>query len=139
MCGVVGQPFNEVCSASKFAVVGFMEALAPVAAAVSVDVSVIEPSLSSEFINNAGLDPAAMVVEAGQYAAVLDRYLARTFYQFNAAQSAAEVADMVAHLLTTDNPPPRTQTSDWVRDFVETNLKDTDAMSVLSMTSRRVV
>src|SRR6185369_13251407 len=36
--GVVGQPFNEAYCAAKFAVEGFMQSLAPVAATVGVDV-----------------------------------------------------------------------------------------------------
>jgi NAD(P)-dependent dehydrogenase (short-subunit alcohol dehydrogenase family) len=40
--GVIGQPFHEGYSAAKFAVEGFMEALAPVAAQVGVTVSLVE-------------------------------------------------------------------------------------------------
>ena len=41
--GVVGQPFNESYCAAKSAVEGFMEALAPVAAAQGVTVSIVVP------------------------------------------------------------------------------------------------
>src|SRR4051794_24666865 len=40
--GVVGQPFNEAYCAAKFAVEGFMESLAPVAAALGVAVCIVE-------------------------------------------------------------------------------------------------
>ena len=66
--GVIGQPFNEGYSAAKFAIEGFMEALAPVAAQVGVTVSLIEPAavLDTEFVNNSsGPDPAALLAEPG--------------------------------------------------------------------------
>src|SRR4051794_3436650 len=54
--GVVGQPFNEAYCAAKFAVEGFMESLAPVAATTGVSVSVVEPgAVASEFVSNAGV------------------------------------------------------------------------------------
>ena len=46
--GVVGQPFNEAYCAAKFAVEGFMEALAPVAEAHGVAVSVVVPGFVAD-------------------------------------------------------------------------------------------
>ena len=46
--GVVGQPFNEAYCAAKFAVEGFMESLAPVAAAHGVTVSLVVPGFVSD-------------------------------------------------------------------------------------------
>lgn len=57
--GIVGQPFNEAYCGAKFAVEGFMEGLAPVAATVGVRVVVVEPgAVASSFVANAGVDPA---------------------------------------------------------------------------------
>ena len=70
--GVVGQPFNEDYCAAKFAVEGFFEALAPVAGAVGVQVSLIEPgAVRSSFVENVGIDVHAMVAQAGPYASAL--------------------------------------------------------------------
>lgn len=134
--GVVGQPFNEAYCAAKFAVEGFCEALAPVAAAVGVAVSVVEPgAVASEFIANAGLDPAVLVAQAGPYQAVVERYLDRTLRQFGtAAQPAGEVADVLVALLAQPAPPFRVQTSDGSRAFVATKLADTDGAAVQAMT-----
>lgn len=63
--GVVGQPFNESYCAAKFAVEGFMESLAPVAASVGVHVTVVEPgAVASEFVASLKLDIPAMLAEA---------------------------------------------------------------------------
>ncbi len=62
--GVVGQPFNEAYCAAKFAVEGFMESLAPVAATVGVHVAVIEPGpVATEFVNNVGADVDRLFAE----------------------------------------------------------------------------
>ena len=134
--GVVGQPFNEAYCAAKFAVEGFCEALAPVAAAVGVRVSVVEPgAVASRFVANAGLDPAAIVAGAGPYRDVVQRYLDRTLQQFGTgAQDPAEVADAVVGLLAAEDPPFRVQTSQWARDFVGTKLADLDGSAVLGLT-----
>ena len=60
--GAVGQPFNEAYCAAKFAVEGFLESLAPVAATVGVGVTIVEPGpVTTEFVNNVGVDPAGPV------------------------------------------------------------------------------
>lgn len=135
--GVVGQPFNEAYCAAKFAVEGFSEALAPVLAATGVDVAVIEPgAVASDFVANAGLQPDALIADAGPYADVLERYLARTVQQFGTgAQPAAEVAALIVDVLGMEKPPFRLQTSDWSRGFVARKLADTDGSAVLNMTS----
>lgn len=117
--GVVGQPFNEAYCAAKFAVKGFMEALAPVAAAVGVRVVVVEPgAVASRFVANAGLDPEALTASAGAYAAPLGAYLARVTSQFDqGAQPAAEVAEVIVRALEDPATPFRTQTSGWAREF----------------------
>ena len=70
MGGVVGQPFNDAYCAAKFAVEGFMESLAPVAATAGVRVSVIEPGttdmLPGDLVERKVFEQAnARVLEAG--------------------------------------------------------------------------
>jgi NAD(P)-dependent dehydrogenase (short-subunit alcohol dehydrogenase family) len=134
--GVVGQPFNEAYCAAKFAVEGFMESLAPVAATVGVHVSLIEPgAVASEFVNNLGVDPAQMLRDAGPYAPALEHYLARTMQQFsNAAQTASDVGDVVLRVLSAENPALRVQTTDAARAFAGTKLADLDGSAVLGLT-----
>lgn len=135
--GVIGQPFNEAYCSAKFAVEGFMESLAPTAAALGVRVSVVEPgAVASEFVNTAGVDPAAMIAAAGPYGPVLERYLDRTLKQFgNAAQPADEVAEVIVQLLQQAQPPFRVQTSDGARQFVSAKLSDLDGSVVQGVTS----
>ncbi|MFJ5971178.1 SDR family oxidoreductase [Streptomyces sp. NPDC093060] len=134
--GVIGQPFNEAYCAAKFAVEGYMESLAPVAAAHGVSVSVIEPgAVATEFVANVGVDLEGAVAAAGAYAPQLNAYLNRTISQFlDGAQTAEGAAESVIEALTADEPAFRLQTSDWARGFVGTKLTDLDGSAVLGMT-----
>ncbi|MFJ6947367.1 SDR family NAD(P)-dependent oxidoreductase [Streptomyces wuyuanensis] len=134
--GVVGQPFNEAYCAAKFAVEGYMESLAPVAASVGVSVSVVEPgAVATEFVNNVGLDLEAEIAAAGPYAPALDAYVNRTVAQFlTGAQTQDEAAAAVLEALTADRPAFRLQTSDWARDFTGMKLNDLDGSAVLGTT-----
>ncbi|MFK0292822.1 SDR family oxidoreductase [Streptomyces sp. NPDC090442] len=133
--GVVGQPFNEAYCAAKFAVEGFMESLAPVAATVGVDVTVVEPgAVASEFVANLGLDIPAQLAEAGPYAPALKAYIARTRESFGNAQSPAQAAVPIIEALTGDHPAFRVQTSKWAREFVGTTIADLDGSAVQALT-----
>ena len=135
--GVVGQPFNEAYCAAKFAVEGYMESLAPVAAKLGVTVSVVEPgAVATEFVSNIGVDLEAEVAAAGPYADALQAYLDRTVSQFlSGAQTPAEAAESVLEALTADRPAFRIQTSDWARGFTGTKLNDLDGSAVLGLTN----
>ncbi|PWR07226.1 short-chain dehydrogenase [Micromonospora sicca] len=134
--GVVGQPFNEAYCAAKFAVEGFMEALAPVAATVGVLVTVVEPgAVASEFVANVGVDRDAAVAQAGVYAPALRAYLDRTAGAFAAAQSPADAAAAVVATLTDPEPAPRVQTSTTARQFVGAKLADLDGRAVATITA----
>ncbi|TXN30325.1 SDR family NAD(P)-dependent oxidoreductase [Lacisediminihabitans profunda] len=135
--GIVGQPFNEAYCAAKFAVEGFMEALAPVAATVGVRVSLVEPgAVSSDFVANVGADVPAMVAAAGAYGPALAGYIARTTAAFSpaAAQTPAGAAAAIVELLLAETPAVRIQTSDAARAFVARKLADLDGSAVFTET-----
>jgi len=133
--GVVGQPFNEAYCAAKFAVEGFMESLAPVAATVGVAVSVVEPgAVASEFVGNVG-DLDAVLEQAGPYTPALSAYLARARSAFAAAQSSQDVASQLVDLLAAEHPAFRVQTSDAARAFTTAKLADHDGSAVQSLTA----
>jgi NAD(P)-dependent dehydrogenase (short-subunit alcohol dehydrogenase family) len=134
--GVVGQPFNEAYCAAKFAVEGFMEALAPVAATVGVTVSVVEPgAVASEFVTNVGIDIPAALAAAGPYEPAMRTYIERTVGAFQNAQSAEDAAETIIAALEDEKPAFRIQTSDWARGFVGTKLADLDGSAVQRMTA----
>ncbi|WP_194915356.1 SDR family NAD(P)-dependent oxidoreductase [Catenulispora rubra] len=129
--GVVGQPFNEAYCAAKFAVEGFMEALASVAATVGVRVSVVEPgAVASEFVASQRLDVPTLVAAAGPYGPALQAYIDRARQSFGNAQSAEEAAATIVDVLQAEEPPFRVQTSEWARGFVGSKLADVDGSAV---------
>jgi NAD(P)-dependent dehydrogenase (short-subunit alcohol dehydrogenase family) len=133
--GVVGQPFNDAYCAAKFAVEGFMESLAPVAATVGVRVSVIEPgAVASEFVASQRLDVPALVEAAGPYGPALSNYVDRTRGAFSSAQSSADAAAAIIATLDADEPAFRVQTSEAARGFVGTKLADLDGSGVQTLT-----
>ncbi|MFE6888227.1 SDR family oxidoreductase [Streptomyces sp. NPDC057694] len=133
--GVVGQPFNEAYCAAKFAVEGFMESLAPVAATTGVSVSVVEPgAVASEFVSNVGIDEN-LTDKAGPYAPALLAYLARTRNAFANAQAPQDVAEQLVALLAAEQPPFRVLTSQGARAFAGTKLKDLDGSAVQELTT----
>ncbi len=131
--GLIGQPFNEAYCAAKFAVEGYMQALAPVARTVGVSVGVVEPgAVSSEFVNNLGLDAPALLDGAGPYAPAMKAYLDRSAAMFSSssAQTPAEVAAVIVDALNAEAMPYRVQTSAGARDFVATSIRDLDGSAV---------
>ncbi|MEH0844601.1 SDR family NAD(P)-dependent oxidoreductase [Micromonospora sp. CPCC 205711] len=134
--GVIGQPFNEAYCAAKFAVEGYMESLAPLAATVGVTVTVVEPgAVASEFVANVGIDTDAAVAAAGVYGPALRAYLQRSAGAFAAAQSPADAAAVVVATLTDPEPAPRVQTSPTARQFVGMKLSDLDGRAVTATTA----
>ena len=136
--GIVGQPFNEAYCAAKFAVEGFLESLQPVAKTLGVGVHVIEPgAVSSNFVENAGIDVDSLLASAGSYGPAISAYLARTSTQFASsnAQQPADVAAVVLAAMEEENPDFRIQTSAWAHDFVATKLADLDGSRVTGLTA----
>jgi NAD(P)-dependent dehydrogenase (short-subunit alcohol dehydrogenase family) len=137
--GVVGQPFNEAYCAAKFAVEGFMESLAPVAASVGVQVIVVEPGpVATEFVNNVGVDVAKIFAGAGEYEPAMQAYLRHVMAEFanaDAVQSGDDVAQVILTAMVSDSPAFRHQTSNWSRTFCNYKLSDHDGSAVVGMTT----
>jgi NAD(P)-dependent dehydrogenase (short-subunit alcohol dehydrogenase family) len=127
--GVIGQPFNDFYSASKSAVEGLMEALAPVAAEMGLSVSLIEPAAvrDTAFVANAPADPPELLSAKSPYASTFGAY--RRWVGTSAVegiQSAAEVAAVVVRTLTADRPAFRVPTSEYARGYLARKLVDPD-------------
>ncbi|HEX2903861.1 MAG TPA: SDR family NAD(P)-dependent oxidoreductase [Jatrophihabitans sp.] len=129
--GVVGQPFADAYCGAKFAVEGFMQSLAPVAARVGVWVSVIEPAaVASDFVAN-----VSRQASPGPYEQTLQAYLSRTQAAFANAQPAAEAGAAIAAAARSTTYRFRWQTSAAASAFVGLSLADLDGSSVLGQTA----
>ncbi|MEV7007052.1 SDR family NAD(P)-dependent oxidoreductase [Streptosporangium sp. NPDC051022] len=135
--GVVGQPFNEAYAAAKFAVEGFMESLAPVAARHGVRVCVVVPGFvpDTEFGVFPDVNRETIRAASGPYARTFTDYLDWVGGQGweGAGQSKWDVAEAVVRALTDDEPPFRIATSAWVSDYLADKLADRDGSAVQAL------
>ena len=120
--GLVGQPFNEVYCAAKFAVEGLTESLASyVTPGFGVRFTSIQPGgITSEFANSIlkQVEATGGMLE-DDYLPLLQRYIgtARARMGGDAYQSSAEAAAVVVSCLEQEDPPLRLRTSAWAEDF----------------------
>ena len=119
--GLVGQPFNEIYCASKFAVEGYTESLACyVQPSFGVKFTCVEPGgIRSEFAKAA---LAHMQSTGGmlddEYLPIIQKYIGGAQARGESAyQSCDEVAEVVIQCMESENPPIRTRTSDWSNAF----------------------
>jgi NAD(P)-dependent dehydrogenase (short-subunit alcohol dehydrogenase family) len=115
--GLVGQPFNEVYCASKFALEGYTEALASyVQPGFGIRFTAVEPGgIRSEFAASARKQMAAtggLLDDA--YRPLLDRYIAGASRRGpEVFQAPDEVAAAVWACVESSDPPLRLRTSPW--------------------------
>ena len=135
--GVVGQPFNEAYAAAKFAVEGFMESLAPVAAVHGVAVSIVVPGYVSdtEFGRFPDINRRTIQADSGPYADTFGDYFRWVVEEGweGAAQSRWDVADVVVRTLADPQPPFRVPTSPWVRAYLAEKLADVDGTTIQAL------
>ncbi|MEM6337242.1 MAG: SDR family oxidoreductase [Bacteroidota bacterium] len=120
--GLVGQPFNALYCAAKFAVEGYTEALATLLPEhFGVHVTCVEPGgIATEFAASATV---ATFGTAGlpddEYAPIFQQYLAGfqrragTSGRNDAYQTPEEVAAVLLQVVQSEDPPVRVRTSQW--------------------------
>lgn len=123
--GLVGQPFNELYCAAKFAVEGYTESLALILPKYfGINITAVEPGgISTEFFNSAA---KITFGEAGmpddEYAPIFQAYLNSVQSRAAAGQGSPfqtpeEVAEVLSKVMNDPNPPVRTRTSAWGEEF----------------------
>jgi NAD(P)-dependent dehydrogenase (short-subunit alcohol dehydrogenase family) len=121
--GLVGQPFNEVYCASKFALEGYTESLAAyVTPHFNVRFTAVEPGgIRSEFAASAMKQiQASGGLLQDEYLPLLQRYIGgATARGTSAYQDADEVAAVVLRCIDADDPPVRVRTSAWAEALCE--------------------
>lgn len=123
--GLVGQPFNEIYCAAKFALEGYTESLATyVTPNFGINFTVVEPGgISSEFAANV----MKQVTASGglledEYLPILQKYIGGSANRQAGSdiyQTPDEVAAIVMKCLNAKAPPVRARTSSWGEKFVE--------------------
>jgi NAD(P)-dependent dehydrogenase (short-subunit alcohol dehydrogenase family) len=122
--GLVGQPFNEIYCAAKFAVEGYTESMASyIQPSFNVKFTLVEPGgIKSEFANNV----MEQVTQSGgmledEYLPILQKYIGGVQGRNDTGiyQTCDEVSAVVLNCIQSENPPIRTRTSDWSNEFCQ--------------------
>lgn len=121
--GLVGQPFNEIYCAAKFAVEGYTEALASyVTPNFGINFTTVEPGgIQSEFAANVmkHVEATGGMLE-DEYLPILQKYVGGAQTRADGSdiyQTADQVADVIMQSVETSDPPIRTRTSQWGETF----------------------
>lgn len=140
--GLVGQPFNELYCAAKFAVEGYMESMATyVSDAFNIKFTTVEPGgIATEFMTSA-VEKTSVAGEmaTGEYLPIFEKYLAGNQKRANESQeqtyqTGLEVAQVVLGVAKNENPPVRIRTSQWAKDFCQFKTKaDPDGTKSVNM------
>lgn len=124
--GLVGQPFNEFYCGAKFAVEGYMEALASyITPFFDIKFSLIEPGgITTEFMNSAvGKTMVDGQLASGPYLPVFEKYLSGVQQRANEGvslyQHPKEVGEVILEVAQEENPPFRKRTSEWAEEFTK--------------------
>lgn len=129
--GLVGQPFNELYCAAKFAIEGFAEGLATyVSPAFNIKISNVEPGgIATEFMTSAIAKTAVDGQFAtGEYLPIFEKYMAGNQQRANEGaeqvyQTGPEVAQVILDVAQNENPPLRMRTSQWAEEFCQLKTK----------------
>uniref|UniRef100_UPI00398E6F09 retinol dehydrogenase 8-like isoform X1 n=2 Tax=Pristiophorus japonicus TaxID=55135 RepID=UPI00398E6F09 len=127
--GIHGLLFNDVYTASKFAVEGFCESLAIQALKFNINLSLIEPGpVFTEFETKLYEDAAKMdLSNTDEETAKMFRqlYLPYSKKVFGTlGQTAEEVAEQAVKVITSENPPFRHQTNNLYTPFTALKFAD---------------
>ncbi|TAL62695.1 MAG: SDR family oxidoreductase [Legionella sp.] len=123
--GLIGQPFNEIYCASKFAVEGLTESMACyIQPSFNIKFTVIEPGgIVSEFANNV-MKTSQVPNDANtdEYSPLFKEYFEGARKRLAKSgtavyQTSEQVADCVVSVVNSENPPLRIRTSEWANEF----------------------
>ncbi|APD08198.1 gluconate 5-dehydrogenase [Flavobacteriaceae bacterium UJ101] len=123
--GLIGQPFNELYCGAKFAVEGYMEALATyVSDAFNIKISCVEPGgISTEFMTSAIQKTTTTEgLATGEYLPIFERYMAGSQKRASEStepiyQTGLQVAEVILEVTKADKAPLRVRTSSWAEAF----------------------
>jgi NAD(P)-dependent dehydrogenase (short-subunit alcohol dehydrogenase family) len=123
--GLVGQPFNEIYCAAKFAVEGYTESLACyVTPNFGIHFTSVEPGgIKSDFAANVmkHVQSTGGMLE-DEYLPILQKYIGGSQNRQGGGdiyQTSDQVAMVVMECMAAETPPIRTRTSEWSERFTK--------------------
>jgi NAD(P)-dependent dehydrogenase (short-subunit alcohol dehydrogenase family) len=131
--GTIGAPYNDAYTASKFALEGVMESIAPVVARSGVKATIFEPGPVATDIMAPRRRERLIAPEPVPGSPYPEpwAFLEHAVAHIPALQSSEEAAKIVVDLLTADDPPLRVLSSPWASEYASAKLADTDGSGAL--------
>ncbi|MCY9667059.1 SDR family oxidoreductase [Paenibacillus alginolyticus] len=121
--GLVGQPFNEIYCAAKFAVEGLLESLATYyKPTFNIDVTLLEPGAIATNFNSTVLGHVQQTggILEDEYKPIITQYLDNFSKRNTVPQTSESVAEVMVKLVTELEPKPlRIRTSEAAEAFVQ--------------------
>ncbi|MBP1966361.1 SDR family oxidoreductase [Paenibacillus aceris] len=120
--GLVGQPFNEIYCAAKFAVEGLLESLATYyKPTFNIDVTLLEPGAIATNFNQTVLGHVQKTggILEDEYKPIITQYLDNFAKRNNVPQTSESVAEVMVKLMEMDPKPLRIRTSEAAEAFVQ--------------------
>ncbi|REE56297.1 NADP-dependent 3-hydroxy acid dehydrogenase YdfG [Paenibacillus taihuensis] len=118
--GLVGQPFNEIYCASKFAVEGLFESLATYYKPLfNIDVTLIEPgAIATNFVQAVykNINATGGMLD-DEYKPLIDAYVSNFTKRASVPQTAESVAEVVLDVVQREEKPLRIRTSEAAEAF----------------------
>jgi len=113
--GVAAVPFNDIYCASKFALEGLFESMAPVYKNFGINICLVEPgAIVTKFVDTAIKNMNVELGKDSELEVLKQKYLTKTFKMFqdnNTAQTGEEVAQHIKFAMEDPNPKLRYQTN----------------------------
>ena len=123
IAGIRAGANSDIYNASKFAVEGLTEAMAPPLALAGIKLVMIEPGpVSTEFLKDS-MDYGKKFQDVEIYKKTKEVMGKMREERFKDAQTAEEIAEVINKAITAENPHLRYQTSDWVKEAAKTKLR----------------
>ncbi|TBL81641.1 SDR family oxidoreductase [Paenibacillus thalictri] len=119
--GLVGQPFNEIYCASKFAVEGLLESMATYYKPLfNIDITLLEPGAIATNFNSTVLGHVQSTggILDDEYKPIIQAYLDNFSKRNSIPQTSESVADIMMELVQMEQKPLRLRTSEAAEQFV---------------------
>jgi len=139
--GLVGQPFHDAYSASKFAVTGFTESLYSTLVPLGIKVTLVCPgAITTPFMGKA---LATVVKEDNAYSELQKAYIEtmKKIFIGNAeiktSQTPEEIGEVLKNIIETDKPHMMYMTSDYMKKQASQKLVDVTGETMAEYTLKR--
>ena len=124
IAGLRAMPASDLYNASKFAVEGLTEAMAPLMKLMGVNMCLVEPGPVSTDFNGRSLKWGSKQIP--EYESLKEKIKSKRHKMFEEAQQPIKIAVLISDIISSEEPHLRYQTSEWVKEMASVKYRDLD-------------